>query len=61
MNITDITRSGEYAPGPGFLVLSPGIVLRPVIEYAGSLFLTVFGLETRYVPGPGVCNKVVFI
>ena len=51
-----ITRSGECAPGPGFWVLSPGIVLRPVMEYAGSFNLTTFGLETRYVPGPGVCG-----
>ena len=50
-----ITFSGEYAPGPGFVVLSPGIELRPVMEYAGSFVLTLFGSETRYVPGPGVC------
>jgi hypothetical protein len=51
-----ITLSGECAPGPGFWVLSPGMQLRPAMEYAGSFILTVFGSETRYVPGPGVCG-----
>lgn len=26
------------------------------MEYAGSFILTLFGSETRYVPGPGVCG-----
>lgn len=53
-----VTFSGECAPGPGFFVLSPGMELRPVMEYAGSFVLTEFGSETRYVPGPGVCGML---
>lgn len=37
--ITILTFSGEWAPGPGFFVVSPGITFLLVILYNGDLSL----------------------
>lgn len=49
----NVTCSGRYAPGPGFLVPSEGNSFLAVIEYCGCFCLYVDASVTLYVPGPG--------
>lgn len=35
----DLTVSGEWAPGPGLRVVSPGMTFRLVMLYSGALSL----------------------
>lgn len=51
------TFSGEWAPGPGFLVVSPGISFLPNIEYSGCFCFVELGGTTLYLAGPGVLAK----
>jgi hypothetical protein len=52
-----VTFSGEWAPGPGFLVWSDGMNVRPCMVYAGALRSTASGAGTEYVPAPGALAK----
>lgn len=51
---TKLTLSGLWAPGPGFLQLSPGKGHRSCRLYTGLLWLNTCESTTVYVPGPGV-------
>lgn len=37
--VVDLTVSGEWAPGPGLRVVSPGMTFRLVMLYSGALSL----------------------